>query len=297
MIMNLTVRKIPFDLPAALRDESADRLVADFGQPFATLLMAANVWSEWGEMLIIHMRKKFGLFCDNEDTQTFILQEARHAAALHQVNRQLFGKSSHIRDPQLGRVPSFAHPIMSQRLPIGDGSEASRAEDLSEELRNIVLYVTALEATFVLVSTASAANVLERMESGEAYSVYMRHAAFFYVFFYHNAEEAEHCQVSWEYYERTYGPLADIKTEFAEMVKAAVDDLKQICFAISNHHGAPLPESDVDALMAPMLAVLLTRTDRFDHWTFHESRSSFVRAWDDTWEPRFRARAEGLIPA
>jgi predicted metal-dependent hydrolase len=292
--MSLTVRRIPFDLSLALRGESRARLAADFGRPFATFLMAANIWAEWAEMLIVHMRKKYGVFSDTEDTQTFVVQEARHAAALHQVNRQLFGKASHVRDAQLGRVPLLAHPIMSRALRLGERADASFREDL----RNVVLYITALEATFALVSTASAANVLERMESAEAQSPYMSHAAFFYVFFYHNAEEAEHSHVSWEFYERTFGPIADVKTEFAAKVKAGVEDLKQICLAISRDDGSgPLEEPEIDAVIAPMLAVLLARADRFDHWTFQESRRSFIRAWDETWEPRFRARSEELAEA
>jgi len=139
--MSLTVRKIPFDLSIAIRDETIDRLTADFGGAMVFVLMAANVWSEWGEMAIVYLRKKY--------------------------------------------------------------------DTLGE----------------------------------------------------------------------------------------AVDDLKEVCLAIAQSHGTPLEEHEVDAVLSPMLTAFRTRIERFDIWAFQESRRSFIRAWDEVREPRFRTNCERLIPA
>jgi len=287
----LTVRKIPFDLSAAIRGETLAHLVADLGRLSAVFQVAANAWAEWGEMAIVYLRKKLNVLDDTEEANTFVVQEARHAAALHQISKQLFGAASHVRDPRLGRVPALAHPVMSQRFRLGEPGDPSFADDL----RNIVLYVTALEATFALLSTAAAASVLETLDPGDASSPYFHHAPFFYVVFYHNAEEAEHSHVAWEYYERTYGPIASIRSELAAKVEDTVADLKAICLAIASRQGVPLDDREVDDLLSPMLAVFRSRIERFDLWSFQDSRRMFIRSWDDVWEPRFRAMCERTI--
>jgi hypothetical protein len=291
----MKVRKIPFDLAAAVRHENVESLTRDFERPTAFLMMAANVWSEWAEKAITYVRKQYGALDDEDDARIFVLQEARHAAALHQINRHLFGSDSYLRDPHLGRVPVLAHSVMTRRFQRLSEAEEGR---FREPLQDFILYVTAFESTFNVISTASASRSFEAMTRDEnVLSGYLEHAPFFYVSFYHNTEEAEHCHVSWDYYERTYGPIADIRSQFEEKIRENMFDLREICLRLSDAYTPRMEARELDEVLSPLHTLLLARASRFDMSMFDLSRHALIRSWDEVWEPRFRAAIEAALAA
>jgi hypothetical protein len=290
----MKVRKIPFDLAMAVRNESVKSLTHDFGRQTAFLMMAANVWSEWAEKAITYLRREHGALDDGDDAKIFVLQEARHASALHQINKHLFGAESYVRDAHLGRVPALAHSVMTRRFRLSEAGE----ECLLEALQDFILYVTAFEATFNVISTASGSRSFEAMAGNETVlSTYLKHAAFFYVSFYHNTEEAEHCHVSWDYYERTYGPIVGIRAQFEQKVKETMSDLREICLRLSEAYDPPMEARELDEVLSPLLALLLARAARFDMSVFDLSRHTLIQSWDAVWEPRFRAAIETALAA
>lgn len=301
-----TVRRIPFDLDAAIKlDPSVDPIWINGDKGASYLTIGYSFALEFSEYIVSFSVRALQPHVDDPDLRhrvsSFNRQEANHAWYHRIWNEQLVTRAP-TREKYHPRVPEFfygSYKVYREPL-LGRLLEPQGEADVLPVLKDLVLRLSIFETLTCATGLAFFETFFDNGEFERTVAA-TRNLAVLYLFGYHMAEEIEHCAASLDAYEHIFKEPVWSESVVQRTVDGSLHptelDVYHAAFAVARLKGETLDLGDLKGNSFARRQ-RQTQLETFKPG-FHPNdrdvlakRSDYVDRWDRQWEPALRDRIE-----